>query len=109
LRGVPKERGGTRGSGDFFERGDALKRHQDKPPRECVNATADKVDLKRRETVHAHKAFEERLARWLKTGEEIGMPFAHLIKEIFPDSSKKGSKQQSRLPFMCRLKSRAGR
>jgi hypothetical protein len=95
--------------GDFFARGDALKRHQDKPPRECVKAMADKADLKRRETVRAHKAFEERLARWLKTGEEIGMPFAHLIKEMFPDSSKKGSKQQSRLPVVRRLKSRAGR
>ncbi|KAH9982808.1 hypothetical protein BGW80DRAFT_1555843 [Lactifluus volemus] len=77
--------------GDFFARGDALKRHYDKPPGECVKAVADKADLKRRETVRAHKAFEERLARWLKTGEEIGLPFAHLIKEMFPNSSKKGT------------------
>jgi hypothetical protein len=91
--------------GDFFARGDALKRHHDKPPGECVKAVADKADLKRRETVRAHKAFEERLARWLKTGEEIGLPFAHLIKEMFPNSSKKGSKQQSRLPVIRSLKS----
>jgi hypothetical protein len=93
--------------GDFFARRDGLKRHHDKPPGECINAVADKAELKRRETVRAHKAFEEKLARWLRTGEEIGMPFAHLIKEMFPNSSKKGSKQQSRLPIMYRLKSRA--
>jgi hypothetical protein len=94
--------------GDFFVRGDALKRYHDKPPGECINATADKADLKRRETVRAHKAFEESLAYWLKTDEEIKMPFAHLIKGMFPNSSKKGSKQRRRIPFMCRLKSRAG-
>jgi hypothetical protein len=45
--------------GDFFARGDALKRHHDKPPGQCIKAVVDKANLKCREIVRAHKVFEE--------------------------------------------------
>ena len=75
--------------GDFFARSDALKRHYNKPPVECLVITKDIAEVKRRETERVHKEFLERLVRSLVTGEEIGMPFAQVIKNMYPKSSKK--------------------
>ncbi|KAI0289347.1 hypothetical protein BC826DRAFT_1032169 [Russula brevipes] len=61
--------------GDFFARQDALDRHRRNP----------------------HGMFMERLEHCLKTNEDIGVPFSQIIKAIFPESSKRGSRQQSRL------------
>jgi hypothetical protein len=97
--------------GDFFARGDALKRHRNNPPRECISVAADIANSKRKETDRVHKEFEAELERCLRSGEgeEIGIPFAWRIKEMFPDSSKKGSREQSRLPVFCKAKFLAGR
>ncbi|KAI0284923.1 hypothetical protein BC826DRAFT_1053205, partial [Russula brevipes] len=44
-----------------------------------------------------HMMFMERLEHCLKTNEDIGVPFSQIIVMIFPESSKRGSRQQSRL------------
>jgi hypothetical protein len=51
---------------------------------------------KRGKTIVAFEEFKARLEQCLETGEDIGMPFGQIIKEKFPDSSKRGSRQQSR-------------
>lgn len=86
--------------GDFFARGDSLNRHRKKPPVECLVITKDIAEGKRRETERVHKDFMERLVRSLVTGEEIGMPFTQIIKNMYPKSSKKrtnGGWEQNRL------------
>ena len=75
--------------GDFFARTDSLKRHLDRPPPECLEVTPERAEEKRRETERAHGDFMERLERGLTTGEKIGVPFAHIIKQKYPKSSKK--------------------
>jgi hypothetical protein len=75
--------------GDFFARTDSLKRHRNRPPYECLNVTPDGAEEKRRETEREHSDFMGRVERSLTTGEEIGAPFAHIIKQMYPESSKK--------------------
>jgi hypothetical protein len=48
-------------------------------------------------TEQAHKDFEEVLERFLETNEEIGEPFAQRVKAMFPNSVKRGSREQNRL------------
>jgi len=75
--------------GDFFARTDSLKRHVDQRPAECRAVTPERAEEKCRETERVHRDFMERLGRSLTTGEEIGPPFAHIIKQMYPESSKK--------------------
>jgi hypothetical protein len=75
--------------GDFFARGDSLKRHHNQPPAECRKVTPVDAAEKRRETEKEHKAFMARLRSSLETGEDIGKGFSQIIKERFPQSSKK--------------------
>ena len=77
--------------GDFFARSDSLERHHKSPPDECLDVTPKRAEVKRRETERVHKEFMETLERSMGTGEEIGMPFAQIIKSMFPKSSKKRS------------------
>jgi len=83
--------------GDFFARIDSLKRHRKDRPAECLSVSPDEALAKRRATEKAHREFEARLTRCLKTGEDIGDPFSQIIIDMFPDSSKRGSRQQNRL------------
>ena len=83
--------------GDFFARSDSLKRHRESRPAECLSVSPEEALAKRRATERAHREFEERLERCLKTGEDIGDPFSQIIMDMFPDSSKRGSRQQNRL------------
>ncbi|KAF8477734.1 hypothetical protein DFH94DRAFT_91151 [Russula ochroleuca] len=86
--------------GDFFARKDALVRHGKKPPRECAGVKSEEAATKRRETKRAHDEYIGRLKECLKTDEDIGVNFSQIIKEMYPDSSKKrmgGSEEQSRL------------
>jgi hypothetical protein len=83
--------------GDFFARSDSLKRHRESRPPECLSVSPEEALAKRRATERAHREFEERLEHCLKTGEDIGDPFSQIIMEMFPDSSKRGSRQQNRL------------
>ena len=83
--------------GDFFARSDSLIRHYDRRPQECRNASPAMAGIKRRETERVHADCEEKLKCSLKTNEDIGKPFAQIIKEMYPESSKRGSRQQNRL------------
>jgi hypothetical protein len=76
--------------GDYFARTDSLKRHCEHPPVECLSVTRSKADEKRRETQRIHDEFVARLREFLRTGEEYAeVPFSRVIKEKYPESSKK--------------------
>ena len=83
--------------GDFFARIDSLKRHRKNPPPECLCVPPEVALAKRKATKRAHRTFLERFQRWLETGEDIGDPFSKIIMDMFPDSSKRGSRDQNRL------------
>jgi len=83
--------------GDFFARRDSLKRHCETRPSECRAVSLIMAEIKRRETTKVHDEFKARLKRCLKKEEDIGRPFAQIIKEMYPKSSKRGSRQQNRL------------
>ena len=85
--------------GDFFARSDSLRRHRSRPPLRCRNAEPEKTEQKRRATERVHKEFKEELERCRKTGEVIGMHFAQVIKEMFPESSKKHTGVERRVDF----------
>ncbi|KAH9985314.1 hypothetical protein BJV77DRAFT_1152848 [Russula vinacea] len=75
---------------DFFARTDSLKRHRGHPPAECLSVTSSKADEARRETQRIHDEFVARLQKFLSTGEEyVEAPFSQIIKEKYPESSKK--------------------
>ncbi|KAH9963638.1 hypothetical protein BC827DRAFT_1193297 [Russula dissimulans] len=78
--------------GDFFARIDSLHRHCDKRPAECHDVSPAKAEIKRLETGRVLREFEKRLVYCLKNDEDIGKPFADIIKEMYPESSKKGSR-----------------
>jgi len=83
--------------GDHFARGDSLKRHCKNRPIECREVSPEMAEEKRRETERAHEDFVELEAHCLRTGEQLKTPFAEMIKAKYPGSSKRGSRQQSRL------------
>jgi hypothetical protein len=85
------------GCGDFFARGDSLKRHNKDRPRECLEVSPEMAKEKRRVTEKAHRDFAEHEAHCLRTGERLGTPFAEIVKIMYPKSSKRVSMQQSRL------------
>ncbi|KAI9513173.1 hypothetical protein F5148DRAFT_1156645 [Russula earlei] len=85
--------------GDYFARGDSLIRHRKNPPPECLDVSPDVAENKRTATRKAHEDFGEDLDGFLNSdGEVRGLrPFSEKIKEMYPKSSKRGSRQQSRL------------
>jgi hypothetical protein len=83
--------------GDFFARTDSLARHRKSPPAECCEVTPDEAKAKQTVAEQVHRDFEERLKCYLETNEEIGEPFAQRVKAMFSTTSKRGSRQQSRL------------
>ena len=83
--------------GDFFAWADSLARHCKSRPPECLGVTPDEALAKRRETERVHREFQEKLEHCLRDDEDIGTPFSQSIKEMYPGSSKRGSRQQSRL------------
>ena len=83
--------------GDFFARIDSLKRHRESRPPECLSVSSEVALAKHRATERAHHEFQKRLKSCLKTGKDIGDPFSQVIMDMFPDSSKRGSRQQNRL------------
>ena len=60
--------------------------------------TLDEAKFKRRKTNHVHEEFKVWEKYGLETGEDLGTPFSQIIKHMFPKSSKKGSREQCRLP-----------
>ena len=87
--------------GDYFARADSLGRHRETPPSECTDTSPERAREKREFTEREHEAFKERLREYLRTGQDIGKPFWQIIKEKFPESSKKqragGRREQNRL------------
>ena len=82
--------------GDFFARTDALNRHREHPPPECLSVTRERADEKRRETQRVHDEFIARLREFLRTGEEyVEVPFSKAIKEKYPESSKKNKPDEN--------------
>ncbi|KAI0271937.1 hypothetical protein BGY98DRAFT_936904 [Russula aff. rugulosa BPL654] len=69
--------------------GDSLIRHNKKPPAECRKATPVVAAEKRRVTQEAHRAFILRLKHGLLTSEDIERGFSEVIKDRYPESSKK--------------------
>ena len=78
-------------SGDYFARQDSLKRHWKRPAKGCPIDRSD-AEEKRRVTQEEHRAFVQRLEDCLTTGEDIGRSFSQIIKDIYPQSSKKRMK-----------------
>ena len=83
--------------GDFFARRDSLRRHGKNPPLECLGIASREAEDKRNETQRRHEEFKKSLGHYLETTEGTWTPFSQIIKEKYPDSSKRGSRQQSRL------------
>jgi hypothetical protein len=79
--------------GDFFARSDSLWRDRNNPPGVCIEVTPDETELKRRETNRVHEEFKVWEKHCLETGEDLGTPFSHVIKQMFPESSKKRSRE----------------
>ena len=75
--------------GDFFARIDSLHRHRKVPPNECKNATPARAAQKRWETEDEHRRFLPAMDQALRAGQGIGKVFSQIIKEKFPESSKK--------------------
>jgi hypothetical protein len=76
--------------GDYFARSDSCQRHCKNRPPECLQVSPERADAKRRATQRAHDEFIGRLEGYLTTGEEdIGMSFTEIIKDMYPDSTKK--------------------
>jgi hypothetical protein len=83
--------------GDFFACPDSLRRHCGNRPPECLVVSLEEAEAKRRETERVHEEFKAKWENCFKTNEQIWKPFTQVIKEMFPKSSKRGSRQQSRL------------
>jgi hypothetical protein len=69
--------------GDYFGRNDARQRHCNHRPPKCLRTAPKKAYEKRRATQRAHKKYIEKLG---EGGTEL---FSQIIKEMFPDSSKR--------------------
>jgi hypothetical protein len=85
--------------GDFFARTDALKRHKENRPSECLKANPAEAEAKRTAVKKVHDDFKEKLEAHLMTNEGTLAPFSPMIKELFPNAStsKRGSRQQCRI------------
>jgi hypothetical protein len=75
--------------GDFFARPDSLVRHGKQRLPKCHRVTPEMAAQKRRATEEAHEEFIRKLEYGLKTGRDIGKPFSRIIKDKYPESSKK--------------------
>jgi len=83
--------------GDFFGRPDSRDRHEDKRPSPCRRVSPAKAEEKRKKTLEVYEEYKTEMETYLKFGGEIGENFSKRIKKLYPDSSKRGSRQQSRL------------
>jgi hypothetical protein len=83
--------------GDFFARSDVLRRHQTKRPPACYDVGEADAEAKRIATKQVHDAFQERLEKDLGSSGETWVPFSQIITAMFPESSKRGSRQQCRI------------
>jgi hypothetical protein len=82
--------------GDFFARSDARKRHEAHRPPECRAANAADAEAKRTGTEAVHAQFKMELKESLLNDEETVMDFSLVIQELYPNTSKRGSRMQTR-------------
>jgi hypothetical protein len=82
--------------GDFFARSDARKRHEAHRPPECRTANAADAEAKRTGTEEVHAQFRLQLRESLLNGEATVMDFSLVIKGLYPNTSKRGSRMQTR-------------
>jgi len=83
--------------GDFFARPDACKRHEEKPPTACTIVSPAEAEEKRRVTLEVFGGYQRELDAHLRFGGTLGEPFVQRIMNLYPKSSKRGSRQQNRL------------
>ena len=83
--------------GSYFARRDSLNRHSWSRPPECLHVSPREAEDKRTETKRIHEEFKKDLKHYLETNDGNWRPFAQIIRENYPDSLKKGSREQSRL------------
>jgi hypothetical protein len=95
--GHPEHLAFCRYCGDFFSRPEARDRHETKRPKQCFNVSPEKAEEKRLVTLREHEGYKIELEAFLTFGVKMGELFCHRIKRLFPDSSKRGSRQQNRL------------
>ena len=82
--------------GNYFGRPASRNRHEKHRPSECRRVSPAKAEEKRRKTLEVYEEFKMEMEACLKFGGEIRENFSQRIKKLFPDSSKRGSRQQSR-------------
>jgi hypothetical protein len=76
--------------GNYFARSDACQRHCKNRLDKCLRVKPEIANAKRRATQRAHDEFIGRLEGYLTTGEgDIGMSFSNVVKDMYPNSSKK--------------------
>ncbi|KAI9445788.1 hypothetical protein BJY52DRAFT_410009 [Lactarius psammicola] len=81
--------------GDYFGRPDSRVRHKDKKHQEaCLNTSQDEAREKRQKVERLLEAFEARLKRCLRTGEDIGPRFSDIMSKKLTNTSKKVSKAE---------------
>jgi hypothetical protein len=83
--------------GAFFARPDACKRHEEKHPHTCTSVGPAQAEEKRRVTQQVFEGYQRDLDAHLRFGTALGEPFAQRIVHLYPDSVKRGSRQQNRL------------
>ena len=95
--GHPEDLFFCRFCGDFFSRPEARDRHEKSRPDECSDVSPAKAEEKRTVTLHVHEGFKEEIDAYLRFGGEMGELFSQRIKKLYPESSKRGNRQQNRL------------
>jgi hypothetical protein len=80
--------------GDYFTRSDSCQRHRENRPPECLQVMREKADAKIRATQREHDEFIVRLERCLTWGEDIRKPLSRIVKNMYPESSKKRTREQ---------------
>jgi hypothetical protein len=77
--------------GDFFTRRDVLERHRINRASECSGISQDNVDTKCNETRQVHQRYKLKMKDYLRTNQmqEKWRCFADVMKDRYPDSSKK--------------------
>ena len=82
---------------DSFARRDSLQRHRGHPPNTPASRPQAKANESRRENHNTQDELMTMLRGFSRTGEEMGMTFSQIIRDMYPDSSKdmRGSRGQN--------------
>ena len=80
--------------GDFFGRPDSRDRHENKRPSPCRRVGPAKAEEKRKKTLEVYEGYKTEIEAYLKFGGKVEENFSKRIKQLYPDCSKRGSRQQ---------------